>query len=217
MHYINESEYISNITAKNIRLGAKILSYIFRPAYFPILGFSILFIFTYLNLLPTAFKLTVLAMVWTFTIGLPHLIIYTIRHLKSLSLHQIHLQHNRSSVYITNIICYLICLNLCQQIHLPMFMRAIMISSLLVQCICVIINFYHRISLHSAGTGLIIGTTMADSFIFNFAPTWWLITTLILSGTVMTSRMILVHHTLGQVLGGTAIGIICGFLTVIYV
>ena len=213
--HIDESEYITNITAQNIRTGAKLLSYIFRPAYFPLLGFSILFLFTYLNLLPITFKLTVLAMVWFLTIGLPHLIIYTIRHLKDLTPHQIHLQHNRPIVYITNIICYLACLNLCHQIHLPMFMSAIMISSLLVQCICVIINFYHRISLHSAGTGLIIGTMMAYSFIFNFNPTWWLITTLILSGAVMTSRMILVHHTLGQVLGGTAIGIICGFLTVI--
>ena len=43
--------------------AARWLSTIFRPEFFPLLGFVCLFLFTYLNLLPWAFKGAILSLV----------------------------------------------------------------------------------------------------------------------------------------------------------
>ncbi|WP_455072680.1 phosphatase PAP2 family protein, partial [Prevotella melaninogenica] len=52
---------------------------------------------------------------------------------------------------------------------------------------------------------------------FNFNPMWWLCLTLIVSGFVGSSRMILRQHSLEQVASGFFLGIICSFITIIVV
>lgn len=210
-----EIGHTNNITARNIVLAARFLSYTFRPGFFPFVGFGILLTFTYLNLLPVTFKLWVMSMVWMCTIALPNIALSTIRGINKFRKREIHSKHHRSTVYIVHIISYVICLHLCQTIHLPMFLGAIIVASLISQCVCVIVNIWHRISLHSAGTGLIIGALLAYSLIFNFNPLWWLIICIIVSGAIMSSRMVLAKHTLGQVLMGTLVGTICSFITVV--
>lgn len=91
-------------------------------------------------------------------------------------------------------------------------MGVILIVSLMVQCVCALVNMWHKVSRHSAGTGLIIGALLAYSHIFAFNPTWWLCAAILLSGAVMSSRMMLNNNTLGQVMGGTFIGIVCGLV-----
>ena len=58
-----------------------------------------------------------------------------------------------------------------------------------------------------------------DSFslLFNFNPMWWLCLTLIVSGFVGSSRMILRQHSLEQVASGFFLGIVCSFITIIVV
>ena len=66
---------------KGLIVAARLLSAVFRPYYIPIVGFVALFTFTYLSLLPLLYKLTVVAMVYVFTILLPRLCIYVYRKL----------------------------------------------------------------------------------------------------------------------------------------
>ena len=102
-----------------------------------------------------------------------------------------------------------------QVMRLPMFMGAIIASSLLIHCVCLVVNMRWKISMHSAGAGGIIGSLMAYASIFGFNPVWWLCGAILLDGLVMTSRMLLRQHTLGQVLGGSAVGIVCGYFGII--
>lgn len=195
---------------KLMRYIAQLLSIIFKPSFYPLVGFIILFTFTYLNILPWQFKLWVLSAVYIFTIALPYLLIFITRKIYRLSKQEMYMQHRRNVVYGINIICYVCCMYVCHNLHLPSFMGAIMIVSLMVQCVCVITNIWYKVSMHSAGTGLIIGALMAYSFVFHFNPTWWLCIAILLSGAVMSSRMMLKKDSLGQVLSGTGIGIACG-------
>jgi membrane-associated phospholipid phosphatase len=96
--------------------------------------------------------------------------------------------------------------------HIPHFLMAIVGISLLIQCTCVTINLWWKVSTHSAGSGGVIGAIIAYAAIFGFNPIWWLSLAILVSGCVMTSRMILRQHTLWQVLGGTLIGIVCGIV-----
>ena len=52
---------------KTIISIARVLSALFRPVYYPIVGFIILFTFTYMSIFPWVFKLWVVVMVYVFT------------------------------------------------------------------------------------------------------------------------------------------------------
>ena len=95
---------------------------------------------------------------------------------------------------------------------MPHFLTALIGISLLIQGVCVVLNMWWKVSMHSAGSGGVIGALMTYSSIFGFYPIWWLSLAIFVSGCVMTSRMILRQHTLAQVLGGTLIGIACGII-----
>ena len=56
---------------KEIIFTAKVLSVLFTPFYLPILGLLILFIFSYLSLLPLTYKLFLLLMFYLFTVLRP--------------------------------------------------------------------------------------------------------------------------------------------------
>ena len=56
---------------KNIILTARIMSMLFTPFYLPLVGLVALFLFSYMSLLPLAYKLPMLLTVYLFTILLP--------------------------------------------------------------------------------------------------------------------------------------------------
>ena len=53
---------------KNIILVARVLSAVFTPFYLSFVGMTVLFTFSYLSQMPWGYKLSVLAMVYFFTI-----------------------------------------------------------------------------------------------------------------------------------------------------
>ena len=100
--------------------------------------------------------------------------------------------------------------------HMPHFLRAIVGISLLIQFVCIVINLWWKVSMHSAGAGGVIGAIISYSLIFNFNPIWWLSLAILVAGCVMTSRMLLRQHTLAQVLCGTIIGIACAIVGTVF-
>lgn len=200
---------------RKILIFAKILSSVFRPTYYPVIGFVLILTLTYLSLLPWIFKLWLLAMVYVFTVAIPYIGVLLYRKIHGWSASDLRIQHRRAVPYILHILSYLCCLGICHNMHIPPFLGGMIVVSLMLQCACVLINVWWKVSMHSAGSGAIIGALIAYSFIFNFNPIWWLCGAILLSGLVMNSRLILRQHTLGQVFGGTGIGILCGFLGII--
>ena len=191
---------------------ARIFSTVFRPSYYPTLGTFILLSFTYLNLFPWIFKLWLLALVYLFTFCLPALTIYIYRRMNGWRAFELRKRHKRAVPYIINICCYLCLMHIFAVTHMPHFLMAIIGISLLIQCVCVTVNLWWKVSMHSAGSGGVIGAVVAYAAIFGFNPVWWLSLAILVSGLVMTSRMLLRQHTLAQVLGGTIIGIACGII-----
>lgn len=193
----------------------RMLSALFRPSFYPIVVFTILFTLTYLSQLPWQFKLWILSAVYAFTIAIPYVILWVIRKAHHWEPRDIYVQHRRFIVYTVNIVSYISCLMVCQSYYLPPVTTSVLNVSLMAQILCVIVNFWYKVSMRSAGTGLVIGTLLAYSQLFHFNPTWWLCVAILLSGAVMSSRMILVNHKLGEVLLGTIIGTVCGLFGVV--
>lgn len=199
---------------KTLIAAARLLSGVFRPFYMPIVGFVALFSFTHLNLLPWAYKLSVLGLVYAFTIVLPLLTIRCYRMMNGWKAYRLRERDKRVVPYLLSILSYVSCLYLMVRLHMPRYMGGIIVGALMIQITCAFINIWWKISTHSAGAGGLIGALVAFSLLFYFNPVWWLCLCFLISGLVNSSRMILRQHSLGQVIAGTAVGAICGFLGV---
>lgn len=200
---------------KEIIFTAKVLSVMFTPFYLPILGLMILFIFSYLSLLPLTYKLFLLLMFYLFTILLPTALIRFYRQYQGWTLIELGSRERRVIPYIISIFSYLVCYYIMTITHVPHFMGSILIAALVIQIACAMINLFVKISTHTAAIGGVTGSLLAFSVIFAFNPVWWLCVTLLLAGMVGTSRMILRQHSLHQVVLGYLAGVLCSFVSVL--
>ena len=202
---------------RTVIVAARLLSALFRPMYYSLVGFVILFTVTYMQILPWRYKLWVLCSTYIFTIGLPVLGIFLYRRLSGLTASQLRQRKARFWPYIISFVCYAVYLRIMFVMHLPRFMCGIVVGALFIQGVCLLLNLRWKVSMHAAGAGGIIGALVAYSVIFAFNPVLWLCGAVLLDGMVMTSRMILRQHTLWQVWMGTLVGIVCGYLGIMTV
>lgn len=200
---------------EEIIFTAKVLSVVFTPFYLPILGLMILFIFSYLSLLPLTYKLFLLLMFYLFTVLLPTALIRFYRRYQGWTLIELGSRERRVIPYIISIFSYLVCYYIMTITHVPHFMGSILIAALVIQIACAMINLFVKISTHTAAIGGVTGSLLAFSVIFAFNPVWWLCVTLLLAGMVGTSRMILRQHSLHQVVLGYLAGVLCSFVSVL--
>ena len=200
---------------KEIIFTAKVLSVLFTPFYLPILGLLILFIFSYLSLLPLTYKLFLLLMFYLFTVFLPTALIRFYRRYQGWTLIELGSRERRAIPYVISIFSYLLCYYIMAATHVPHFMGSILIAALVIQVACAIINLFIKISTHTAAIGGGSGALLAFSVIFSFNPVWWLCIVLLLAGMVGTSRMILRQHSLRQVVLGYLAGVACSFVSVL--
>lgn len=199
---------------KNIIMTARVLSMIFTPFYLPIVGFFMLFIFSYMSFLPLSYKALVLVIVYLFTILLPSLLIHAYRKYQGWTLFELGQKEKRMVPYVISILCYFLCFWLMSRVHIPHFMNIILVAALVIQMICALINVWWKISTHTAAIGGVAGALLAYSLIFSFNPIWWFCLIMIIAGMVGTSRMILRQHSLQQVVTGFLIGFICSLIII---
>ena len=197
-------------------LSARYISLLFTPFFLPVMGLIALFVFSYLSMMPMMYKVTVVIMVWLFTVVLPQVLIRIYRHYQGLSLLRVLKREERMIPYVISIASYFVCYYVMKSLHMPHFMCSIVVAAIAIQIMCAIINNWWKISTHTAAIGGTTGAVMAFAFIFGFNPLWWVCGLILLAGIVGTSRTLLRLHTLGEVTGGFLIGLLAGFIAVIF-
>ncbi len=202
---------------KKLIAASRILSLIFSPFYLPVTGMIVLFLFSYLNLLPWAYKLTVLALVTVFTLLLPTLLIRWYTNYRGWKPFQLGRKERRAVPYIISILCYFACCFIMAYFHIPHFISTILVAALAVQLVCAFVNAWWKVSMHSAAIGAVTGSVVVFSVVFGFYLLWWLCLALVVSGLVCSSRLVLRVHTLSQVVAGYLIGFAIAILVVLYV
>ena len=201
---------------KSIILAARIVSMVFTPFYLPFIGMMALFVFSYLGLMPWAYKLQLLMLVYLFTILLPTILIHLYRRYHGWTLIELGHRERRMVPYVISILCYFFCIYVMDMLHIPHFMQTILIAALLIQIICALINVWWKISTHTAAIGGVAGALFVFGELFGFNPIWWLCIVLIFAGILGTSRMILRQHSLLQVVAGFLVGLTCSVIGLIY-
>lgn len=201
---------------KNIIYMARFVSMLFTPFYLPLMGLILLFTLSYLALLPVAYRLQIIAIVYLFTILLPTYIIHFYRKHQGWNLIELGHRERRMVPYIISILCYLTCVWLLKTMNVFHFVSSILMAALLVQIVCAIINTWWKISTHTAAIGGVAGALFAFSEIFGFNPVWWLCVVLCVAGILGSARMILRQHSLSQVLAGFGVGLVCASLGILF-
>ncbi|MBR4572722.1 MAG: hypothetical protein IKO28_04835 [Prevotella sp.] len=196
-------------------LAARYVSLLFTPFFLPVMGLIALFIFSYLSMMPLLYKVTVVVMVWLFTVIMPQLLIRIYRHYQGWHILKMLTREGRMIPYAISLTCYVACYYVMHSLHMPHFMSSVLMAAIAIQVPCAIINHWWKISTHTAAIGGTVGAVMAFAFIFGFNPIWWICALTFLAGIVGTSRTLLRLHTLGEVTGGFLIGLLAGFIAVI--
>lgn len=199
---------------KNIILAARIMSMVFTPFYLPLIGLIVLFIFSYMSLLPMAYKLPLLLVVYLFTVVAPSLLIHSYRMVQGWTSHEMGWKERRIVPYIISILCYFGCFFWMEYRNTPRVISIILVVALAIQMACALINVWWKISTHTAAIGGVAGSLVSYSIAFSFNPLWWLCLVLLLAGAVGTARMILRQHSLSQVVGGFMVGVACAILLI---
>lgn len=201
----------------NLFLAAQAISAVFTPFMVPFLAFFLLFFFTYLNIMPLEYKLTILGMVYCFTILVPMLAIYLFQKINGWTLHELGAREKRLVPYLMTIVSYVACLVTMYRIHLPRYMSGIIAATLICMVICTVINFRWKISTHMASGGMMVGGLCSFSLIFQFNPVGWLCFFILLSGLLGSARIIVRQHTLNEVGGGFLVGLFCGVTGILFI
>lgn len=191
---------------------AGVISAIFTPFSIPFLAFLILFLFSYLRIMPIQYKLIVLGVVYCFTILMPTLTIFLFRKINGFSPEDLGERKRRFMPFLLTITSYVFCLVMMHRLNIPWYMTGIILAALIMMVICIVVNLKWKLSEHMAGVGAIVGGLVSFSALFGYNPVWWLCLFILIAGVLGTARIILQHHTLGEVLVGFAVGLICSLL-----
>ena len=213
---IANSESNSKMSALLV-LVAQVVSTLYSPFYLPVMAFIVLFLFSYMKLLPLSTKIVLIAIVYFFTILLPHTAIYFFRRFNGWTRKQLSKRQRRFVPYGVCIISYGILLYLFYEIHMPHFTIGVIGGALAIIIICAIVNSRIKISTHAAASGGVIGALIAFAFIFSFDPTNWLCLATLLCGMTCSSRLILRQHTYREIGWGVTVGILSGFVSVLLI
>ena len=131
---------------------------VFTPFYLSLVGFVVMFMFSYLNIAPLAYKLRVVGMVYLFTILMPTLLIRFYRHYHGWTLWELGRKEKRMVPYVLSIMCYALCYTIMETGHIPHFMTIILMAALAIQMCCAMINIWWKISTHTAAIGGVAGS-----------------------------------------------------------
>ncbi len=204
------------IQKNKIIISAKVISAVFNPFIVPFIAFLVLFVFSYLNMLPLVYRLIVLGIVYAFTILMPALAIFFFRKINGWGITAFRDRKKRFVPYLLTIICYMACLLMMMRMGLPRYMSGIIVATLMATILCIVINLKWKISEHMTAMGGVVGGLIAFSFMFNYNPIFWLCFFILVSGGLGSARILLRHHTLLEVLTGFLVGFLCALFGILY-
>ena len=198
-------------------LTARILSSLFSPFWTPLLGFVLLFFFTYLSIMPMSYKLTVLSLVFCFTVLLPIIGIFFYQKVNGWGIKELGERKKRFIPYLLTIMSYVGGLLTMYRVHFPRYMSGILLAALICMILCALVNIKWKISTHTASIGMMVGGLLSYSFLFQFNPINALYIFILLSGMLGSARIIVRQHTLNEVVGGFFIGLFCGIIGILFI
>ena len=191
-----------------INMLANIFSIVFHPLLMPLYGLVIIFSApTVLGYLPFTVKKILFFIVLINNVLIPLTLMPYLRYRNIISSYSIEDKQERITPLM--IVSFLYCITsfIVFRFQLPFFIKSFTLASTLLVIVVTIINFWWKISVHSAAAGALTGIVVILSFKMYTPLTWYLISAILMSGLVLSSRLRLNSHNPLQVW----IGFLTGF------
>jgi hypothetical protein len=207
----------TNTVGREFIVPAKIFTQIFSPFYAPVWAILWLLVFSNYRHIPLRPKIFILLVVVVFTVIVPKVMIFLLRRKLNLSRWQFDMRSNRHLQYAIAFLCSLTCvLFLMRRWNAFPFLSGVVVSALVAEVVCLVINIWWKISVHMVGIGGLAGLVTAFSHRFVFDPVLPICVFILLGGLMGTSQMLLRQHTLLQLIVGFFVGMLCARLTFLF-
>lgn len=188
---------------------AQIISVIFHPLLIPFYGLAIIFSApTLFGYLPFAVKKLLLFIVLINNVLFPISLLPFFRYRNIISSWTIFKREERTVPLVISTILYATTSFIIFRFPIPVFLKSFIFAATFVSLMVTIINFKWKISLHSVGAGSLLALVLLLSFKMYTPLVWYLVTTVLVAGLVLSSRLRLDFHNPRQVW----FGFLTGFL-----
>ncbi|MDE7469812.1 MAG: hypothetical protein K2M57_00005, partial [Paramuribaculum sp.] len=182
-------------------LSAHFFSFIFSPLLVPTYGMILAATLSYMAVLPASTIVKVTLTIFAITCLLPLLAIGLLYKLGKLSDPGLNNQGERTIPFIISAVSYLLAFGYLFMLRAPSWLTMFAGAGLVIVIACCLINLKWKISVHLAAMGGLVGL-LVHLMVYGetLRPVLpWITATIICTGLVGTSRLILRRHTLGQV------------------
>ena len=186
---------------------AWLVSVIFHPLLMPLYGLVFLLTApTLIRYLPVEIKQLLLLVVLINNVMIPAGLLMFFRYRKLISSYSIDDRNERVMPLLTTAILYCTTSFIIFRFQIPFFLKSFIFATSVVAIILSMINFWWKISIHSAGAGALTATILILSFKMQADLLWYLAAIILASGVILASRLRLNAHEPLQVWAGFATG-----------
>jgi hypothetical protein len=204
----------TNITDKL----AKVVSSIFHPLFMPLYGLLILFYApTFLKFLPPEAKKILFSVVLINNTFVPMSILTFLRYRNVISSFHIDDIKERNIPLLTTSVLYCTTSFIVFRFQIPFFLKSFIFATTVVAIIVSMINFWWKISIHAAGAGALAATVFSLSMKMHTPLTWYLLSVILISGLILSSRLKLNSHDPLQVWTGFLTGFLGISLFILFI
>lgn len=186
---------------------AWLVSVIFHPLLMPFYGLVFLLTApTFIRYLPVEIKQLLLLVVVINNVMIPAGLLMFFRYRNHISSYSIDDRNERVMPLLTTSILYCTTSFIIFRFQIPFFLKSFIFATSVVSIILSMINFWWKISIHSAGAGAMTATILILSFRMQTDLLWYLAAVILASGVILASRLRLNAHEPLQVWAGFATG-----------
>jgi hypothetical protein len=186
---------------------AKIVSVAFHPLLMPL--YSILIILsapTLFDFIPFEVKKLLLLIILINNIFLPLSLIMYLRYRKLITSFVIDNREERVLPLMLTTFFYFVTVYIFLKFRIPVFIKMFVLTAAIISTVVMIINLWFMISIHAAGVGALLATVLVLSVKMHTPLTWFLVPVILISGAVLSSRLLLNSHTPREIWSGFLLG-----------
>jgi hypothetical protein len=186
---------------------ARLVSVIFHPLLMPLYGIVFLLTApTFLRYLPFEAKQILILVILINNVIIPAGLLMFFRYRNLISSYSIDDRNERVMPLLTTAILYCTTSFIIFRFQIPFFIKSFIFATSVVSIILSMINFWWKISIHSAAAGAMTATVLILSFKMHTDLLWYLTAIILISGLILASRLRLNAHKPSQVWAGFATG-----------
>lgn len=192
---------------------AQVISVVFYPLFIPTYAYAMLLTMPayFSALLPSSAKWLMLGLVFMTTCLIPTLLFVVMIKTKIVNTRWLADREDRTFPYTVSIIFFYLAYYMLRQLQVSPIFTYFMIGATLLNVLILGINFFYKISSHTASIGAVVGMTVGLSYFLGTFYFGLIAGSIFASGLVGFARLKLQAHTQAQVY----LGFLLGFLTII--